>query len=192
MNKATETAQKRHFWLRGDFDELMALLPGNDLALPGWADTSISLTYPKSCKGAVAELKLRGLACDEADLEALRTQGIVTPRRGESLASDEQGNAAFAPSTKIDYWSKEDIDAAAEWLYANERWSPWTHFCWVSNLRFGQAVRAHRYMCARHNLGFSASFDVLGLVTVIEPAEDPAGYARVRFFPQGTKVEVRE
>ncbi len=193
MNKATETAQsKMHFWLRGDFDELMALLPGNEMATPGSADTSCSLTYPKSAKGAVAELKLRGLKCDEADLEFLLKKGIVTPRRGESLARDEQGNATFVPSTKITYWAKEDIDAAAEWLYEHERWNPWTHYCWVSNLRFGQAVRAHRYMCARYNKGFSVGFDAIGLVTVIEPPDDPADYARVRFYPKGTKVQVQE
>lgn len=185
-------ASKRHYWLREDFDELMGLLPGNDLALPGSADSSISLAYPKSLKGAAAELKLRGLKCDEADLALLADNGIVTPQRGRSLASDDQGNVDMVPSAKVMFWAKENIDAAAEWLYENEHWDSWTHFCWVANLRFGQAVRAHRYMCARHNLGFTTSFDALGVVTVIEAPEDSNEYARVRFYPRGTKVGATE
>jgi hypothetical protein len=184
--------RKRHYWLREDFDELMGLLPGNDLADPGSADSSISLACPKSLKGAAAELKLRGLKCDEADLAFLADKGIAKPQRGQSLVSDDQGNVGTVPSAKVMFWSKQDIDAAAEWLYENEQWNQWTHFCWVSNLRFGQAVRAHRYMCARHNLGFTTSFDALGVVTVIEAPDDPDDYARVRFYPKGTKVEVRE
>ena len=65
----------------------------------------------------------------------------------------------------------------------------------MANLRFGQAVRAHRYMCARHDLGVRTSFDVVGVVTVIDPPDNPEhsdDYARVRFYPQGTKVEVQE
>ena len=193
MNKTTETGQvKKHYWLRPDFAEAMQLIPGNDLGLPGSSNSSMSLAYPKTSSGAVAELKLRGLKCDEADLAALIAEGIVTPRRGESMVCDEKGNVGFVPSLKVAYWSADDIDAAAEWLYEHERWNPWTHFCWVSNLRFGQAVRAHRYMCARYNKGFSVGCDAIGLVTVIEPPDDPADYARVRFYPKGTKVQVQE
>ena len=171
---------------------MMEMLPGNDPPLPEAKDTSFSLTYPKSVKGAVAELNLRGLKCDEADMESMVKAGIVTPRHGESPACDERGNADFAPSTKITDWAAADIDAAAEWLYKHERWTPLTHFCTRSNLRYGQAVRAHRYMCARYNKVFSAGFDVMGIVTVIEPADDPADYARVQFYPRGTLVKVKD
>ncbi len=186
------TARKRHYWLREDFDELMGVLPGNDLAHPGSSDSSMSLAYPKSLKGAAAELKLRGLTCDEADLALLAEKGIVTPQQGQSLVSDHRGNVGTVPSSKITFWTKDNVDAAAEWLYENERWNSWTHFCWVANLRFGQAVRAHRYMCARHDLGFTTSFDALGVVSVIEPPDNPDAYARVRFYPKGTKVEAGE
>ena len=43
-----------------------------------------------------------------------------------------------------------------------------------------------------YGLGLSLSFDVLGLVTVIEPAEDPDDYAHIRLFPKGTVVEPQE
>jgi len=181
-----------HFWLRKDFDELMELIPVSALPAHGAEDLSISLAYPKSVKGAVAELNLRGLTCDEADMESMVKAGIVTPRRGKSPACDERDNAHSVPSTKLTHWAASDIDAAADWLYKHERWNPWTHFCWVSNLRFGQAVLAHRYMCARYNKGFSAGFDAIGLVTVIEPPDNPADYARVRFYPKGVKVQVQE
>ena len=39
---------------------------------------------------------------------------------------------------------------------------------------------------------FLVGFDVLGLVSVIEPATDPDEYAYIRFFPQGTKLEPKE
>ena len=172
--------------------EAMRLIPDNDRPTPGSSNCSLSLAYPKTSTGAVAELKLRGLKCDEADLAALITKGIVTPRRGESMVCDEKGNVDFVPSSKIAYWTADDIDAAAEWLYKNERWNPWTHYCWMSNLRFGQAVRAHRYMCARYRKGFSVSFDGIGIVTVIEPSDDPADYARVQFYPRGTLVKVKD
>lgn len=192
MNTKSESAQRKHYWLRPDFVEAMRLIPDNDRPTPGSSNCSLSLAYPKTSTGAVAELKLRGLKCDEADLADLITKGIVTPRRGESMVCDEKGNVDFVPSSKIAYWSADDIDAAAEWLYEHERWNPWTHYCWVSNLRFGQAVRAYRYMRARYNMGFTTGFDALGLVTVIEPPEDSADYARVRFYPAGTKVQVQE
>ena len=182
----------RHYWLRQDFDAMMEMVPGNDPPLPEAKDTSFSLTYPKSVKGAVAELNIRGLKCDEADMESMVKAGIVTPRHGEATACTERNNANLATSTKITVWSAADIDAAAEWLYKNERWNPWTHYCWMSNLRFGQAVRAHRYMCARYRKGFSVSFDGIGIVTVIEPSDDPADYARVQFYPRGPLVKVKD
>lgn len=181
---------KRHYWLRSDFDELMGLLPGGDLARPGSRDSSMSLVYPKSTKGAAAELKLRGLECDESVLAQLVEQGVIEPERGRALVSDQQGNVGTVPSERLVLWTKENIDDAAEWLYDNDRWSHWTHFCWVSNLRYGQAVKAHRYMSARYDLGFTTSFDALGVVTVVEPSEDPDDYARVQFYPKGAKVEV--
>ena len=182
----------RHYWLRQDFDAMMEMVPGNDPPLPEAKDTSFSLTYPKSVKGAVAELNLRGIKCDEADMESMVKAGIVTPRHGKSPSRDERGSTHSVPSTESTCWAPSDIDAAAEWLYKHERWNPWTHFCWVSNLRFGQAVRAHRYMCARYNKGFSAGFDAIGLVTVIEPPDDPADYARVQFYPKGTPIELKK
>ena len=139
-----------------------------------------------------AKLRLRGLTCDEALLAKLADEGIVNPKRGESLKADDEGNATFEPSAVILDWSKDDIDAAAEWLYENEYWNSWTHFCWVANLRYGQAVKAHRVTCARYQLGFSLGFDVLGLVTVIKPHKEEGDYARVQFYPHGTVVEPKE
>jgi len=182
----------RHYWLRQDFDEAMSLIPGNVIPSTIAADISISLTYPKSVKGAVAELNLRGLMCNEADMESMVKAGIVTPRHDESPACDERGNANFVPSTMITYWTEADVDTAAEWLYKHERWTPGTCFCVRSNLRYGQAVLAHRYMCARYNKGFSAGFAVIGLLTLIEPADDSVDYARVRFYPKGTPFEVKK
>jgi hypothetical protein len=184
------TVTKRHYWLRSDFDELMGVLAGSSLPDAGSADSSCSLAYPKSTKGAVAELKLRGLECDAMALHHLVDKGIVTPKPGHTLVNDRQGNVGIIASERLVFWGKADIDAAAEWLYDNDYWGHWTHFCWVADLRFGQAVQAHRYMCARHNLGFSIGFDAIGVVSVIEPPENPNDYARVRFYPKGTKVEV--
>jgi len=106
--------------------------------------------------------------------------GRRNPQRPANAKNVNKADIAFA-----------SLDAAAEWLYEHERWNPWTHYCWVSNLRFGQAVRAHRYMCARYNKGFSVGFDAIGLVTVIEPPDNPNDYARVQFYPKGTRVEVK-
>jgi hypothetical protein len=178
--------QKRHYWLREDFDRLIGLLPAADLQRlkemgaslewPSDRSRSTSLVYPKTIEGAFRELRMRGLKCDAADLLHLVEKHIVDPA-GE--LSDLQ-------------WSKEDIDAAAEWLYENQRWDSWTHFCWVCNLRFGQCVQAYRVASARFGWGLGPSFDPLGRVTVIEPPADPDGYARVRFYLKGTKVEPRE
>jgi hypothetical protein len=178
--------QKRHYWLREDFDRLMELLPAADREmlkemlpeseLAADRSSSSSLIYPKTIEGAFRELRLRGLKCDAADLLHLVEQRIVQP-------AGELSNLQ---------WSKVDIDAAAEWLYENERWDSWTHFCYVCNLRFGQCVQAYRVAAARFSWGFSLSFDPLGRVTVIEPPADPDDYARIRFFPKGTTVEPKE
>lgn len=175
----TEHQTKRHYWLRDDFEELIRVIPGADFPMPNDANSSSSLVYPKHTKGAVAELKLRGLRCDGALLTRLAEDGIVNPK-------------PMAGSEHILLWDRADIDAAADWLYDNEHWDSWTHFCWASNVRFGQAVKAHRVACARYGLGFNLSFDVLGLVTVIEPATDPDDFAWIRFYPTGTKVEAKE
>lgn len=181
---------RRHYWLREDFDELIGVIPGADMALGNDRDASASLVYPKSLKGAVAELKLRGIDCDAATLQDLVANGVVKPKRGTSMSFDKDGKTpVFNESESIQFWSKEDIDRAAEHLYDEGRWGHWTHFCWVSNLRFGQAVKAHRVACIRHNLGFHVSFDVLGLVTVIDPSPNCEDYARIRFFPMGTRLE---
>lgn len=172
----TRHKAKRHYWLREDFKELMSVLRIDGHEFPGDRKSSASLTYPKNIEGAFRELRLRGLECDAATLMELVEKRIVLPKGDMSNLE----------------WSEEDIDAAAEWLNESQRWGPWTHFCWVANLRYGQAVQAHRYMCARHGLGFSMSFDALGVVTVIEPAENPDDYARVRFYPKGTKVEASQ
>lgn len=169
-------ASRPHYWLREDFDHLMGLLPAADHEFPGERSSSTSLHYPKNTEGAFRELRLRGLKCDASLLIHLVEERIVRPR-GELSALE---------------WSKEDIDAAAEWLYENEHWTQWTHFCWVSNLRFGQAVKAFRVAAARAGLGYSSGFDVLGFVTVIEPADGPEDYARIRFFPNGTRLEPQE
>lgn len=184
--------QKRHYWLREDFDHLMGLLPAADFAFAGSTDSSSALVYPKSTEGAFRELRLRGLQCDGLTLERLAEQGIVNPRRGHSLVTDGKGNADYVPSQHIMYWEKADIDAAAEWLYENQSWTSWTHFCWVCNLKYGQAVKASRVAAARYGLAFSMGFDPLGLVTVVNPAENPDDYAYVRFFPAGTKIAPQE
>lgn len=177
---------KRHYWVREDFDHLMDLLPAAEHEFPGDRKSSSSLTYPKSTEGAFRELRLRGLQVDGIDLWQLAADGIVEPT----------GARPGMTWTGEDYleWSEADIDTAAEWIYENDetKWSSWTHFCWVSNLSFGQCVKAFRVAAARYGLGFSLSFDPLGLVTVIEPAETPDEYAYIRFFPKGTVVEPQE
>ncbi len=175
-DKSGGVGQKRHYWLREDFDHLMGLLPAADHEFPNSRKSSSSLAYPKNIEGAFRELRLRGLQCDASLLMHLVEQRVVNP-------AGELSNLE---------WSKEDIDAAAEWLYEREHWTSLTHFCFVSNLRFGQAVKAVRVAMARYGLPFTLSFDVLGLVTVVEPAADVDDYAWVRFYPQGTKVEPKE
>lgn len=183
MSNATQVAGQcsttRHYWLREDFEELIGVIPSEEIEFPGDRDASCTLAYPKSTKGAVAELKLRGLKCDGYLLTKLADDGIVKPK-------------LMAGSKQILEWDRADIDAAAEWLYENKQWDSWTHFCWVANLRFGQAVKAHRVACVRHHLGFHLSFDVPGLVAVIEPAKDGDGYALIQFFPAGTKLDARD
>jgi hypothetical protein len=168
--------KKQHYWLREDFDHLMGLLPAADHEFPGDRKSSTSLTYPKNIEGAFRELRFRGLQCDASTLMQLIEQKVVRPA-GELSALE---------------WSKEDIDAAAEWLYEHGRWGSWTHFCWVCNLRYGQCIKAYRVAVARYGLPFTLSFDPLGLVTVVEPAENPDDYAYVRFFPKGVAVEPQE
>ncbi|MBN2583969.1 MAG: hypothetical protein JXL80_12960 [Planctomycetes bacterium] len=178
-NKVAERKARGHYFLREDFEELMGVIPNIDVPTGGDALASCSLVYPKHTAGAVAELKLRGLTCDGELLVKLVEEGIVSPK-------------LMAGSKGIHLWDRGDIDAAAEWLYENEHWDSWTHFCWVSNLRFGQAVKAHRVACVKYGLGFALSFDVPGLVTVIEPSPECADYARIRFFPMGTKLGPQE
>ncbi len=156
--------EKRHYWVREDFDHLMELLPAQDHEFPGDRRSSSSLTYPKSTEGAFRELRLRGLHVDGIYLWQLAEKGIVRPggiRPGFTWTGED-----FLE------WSKEDIDAAAEWIYSNDpsKWSSWTHYCWVNDLSFGQCVKAFRVAAARYNLGFSLGFDPIGKVTVIEPA----------------------
>ncbi|QDU76898.1 hypothetical protein Pan97_39550 [Bremerella volcania] len=179
-------ADKKHYWLREDFDQLMELLPNIDDEKMRSRNSSTALIYPKSTEGAFRELRLRGLYVDGIYLWQLAEKGIVQPK-GARPGMTWTGNDWLE-------WSKEDIDAAAEWIYENDqdRWSSWTHYCWVNNLRFGQCVKARRVAAARYKMGFSTSFDVLGLVTVIEPSTDPNEYAYIRFFPQGTKLEPQE
>ncbi len=175
---------KKHYWLREDFDHLMGLLPEVDEDRLRDRNSSSSLSYPKSTEGAFRELRMRGFVVDGIDLWRLAEQGIVQPKGARP-------GMTWTGEDWLD-WSKDDIDAAAEWLYEDQRWGSWTHYCWVNNLRFGQAVKAHRVAAARYKLGFSTSFDVLGLVSVIEPATNPDEYAYIRFFPQGTKLEPKE
>ena len=183
-----EGGGNRHYWLREDFDYLMGLVPGTDMALPDSGRSAISLVYPKQTEGAVAELKLRGLKCDGDLLLKLAEDGVVNPRRGKSVVSDNEGNVETTPSSRIMSWNKEDIDTAAEWLYGNDYWNSWTHFCWVGNLRFGQVAKAHRVACAEFDLGFVPGWDVLGLVTVIEPPEEGEQYGYLRFLAPDTRI----
>lgn len=168
---------KKHYWLREDFDTLMGLLPGAEIILPHGNTLGHTLQYPKHVDGAIAELKLRGLLADRKAMEMMVAEGIVRP----FLMSDSAG---------ITLWDKEDIDATADYLYENDRWSSWTHFCYVSNIRFGQAVKAYRVAAARYNLGFSLNFDLPGLVTVIEPGQTPDDYAWVAFYPGDAKLKL--
>jgi len=170
---------KKHYWLREDFDNLMGLLPGADVELPNGNKLGHSLQYPKHVEGALAELKLRGLQVDGHSLQKLVDEGVVHPKRMEG-------------SDTMTLWSKDDIDAAAEYLYENDQWSPWTHFCYVANIRFGQAVKAYQVAAARYGLGFTLNFDLPGLVTVIEPGEEPDDYAWIKFFPRNTKLQPQE
>lgn len=167
---------KKHYWLREDFDTLMSLLPGADVRLPHSNTLGHSLQYPKHIDGAVAELKLRGLLADRQALDKLVAAGVATPQK-------------MAGSGAITLWSKDDIDAAAEYLYDNDQWSPWTHFCYVANIKFGQAVKAYRVAAARYGLGFTLGFDILGLNTVIEPAKTPDEYAWIAFYPADAKLK---
>lgn len=176
--------KRPHYWLREDFDHLIGLLPGKDHEFPGDRSRSVSLIYPKTTEGAFRELRMRGFDCDGMDLWRLAADGIVQPK-GARPAITWTGEDWLE-------WSKEDIDAAAEWLYEHCKWNSWTHFCWTANLRYGQCVKAFRVAAARYGLAFSMGFDVLGLVTVIEPPENPDDYAYVRFFPKGMKVEPQE
>jgi hypothetical protein len=164
----------------------MGLLPASDHESPGSRKSSTSLTYPKNTEGAFRELRMRGLHVDGIYLWQLAEKGMVRPT----------GARPDMTWTGEDYleWSQEDIDAAAEWIHENDqtKWSSWTHFCWVCNLRYGQCVKAFRVAAARYGLPFSMGFDPLGLVTVVEPAHTPDEYAYVRFFPKGTKVEPQE
>jgi len=172
--------KKRHYWLREDFDNLMGLLPGGDVALPGDDRSGSSLHYPKRTEGAISELKLRGLQCDVDAIEAIIAEGVVDPKL---MPTSPEG---------VMLWRKEDIDAAAEHLNRHLKWSPWTAFCFVANIRFGQAVKAYRVAAARYGLGFTFGFDLPGLVTVIEPGDSPDDYAWIAFYPGDTKLQPRE
>ena len=167
---------KKHYWLREDFDVLMELLPGAGLGLLSANVTGHSLFYPKYIEGAVAELKLRDLKVDGYCLQKLVDDGVVSPQK-------------MFGSQSITLWGKGDIDAAAEYLYDNDQWSSWTHFCYVANIKFGQAVKAYRVAAARYNLGFTLGFDILGLNTVIEPAKTPDEYAWIAFYPADVKLK---
>lgn len=182
----------RHYWLREDFDHLMSLIGAEDFPVLTGQNSGTALVYPKTTEGAVMELRTRGLKCDRVLLTKLVEDGILNPRRGHLLTSDDHGEVKFQPiSTRILYWDKEAIDYAAEWLYQHDYWESWTHFCWVANLRFGQAVKAHRVACARYGLGFHTAFDIPGFLTIIEPTQDATlNYATVSFYPDTMKAEV--
>lgn len=188
MNSENEVRgnSKRHYWVREDFDLLMDLLPDQDREHPGDRDSSSSLVYPKSTEGAFRELRYRGLFVDGIYLWKLVEKGIVQP----------EGGRPGITWTGRDFlnWRKEDIDAAAEWIYANDpqAWSSWTHYCWVNNLSYGQCVRAYRVAIARYNLPFSCNFEPMAVVSAIELAEHPDDYARVTFYPRGTKLAPAE
>ncbi len=179
---------KRHYWIREDFDVQMGrrqhLAPRSEDSKPTeeTKKSSMSLVYPKNTEGAYRELRLRGLECDGIVLWQLAAKGIVTPI---GARREMQWNGK-------DYleWRKEDIDAAAEWLYEEGRWCSWTHFCWVCNLSFGQCIEARQMMSIEYGYKESFSFDPVGLITVIEPRESSEDFAAVRFFPKGTELKV--
>lgn len=167
---------KRHYWTRNDFDALMDLLPLANHDGKDHRRSSTSLVYPKSTEGVYRELRLRGLECDQSDLLRLVADGTVSP--SEDGADIE--------------WDKDHIDQAAEWLYEQRRWNSWTHFCFIANVSFGQCVKAYRVAVVRFNVPFMLSFEPQGLATSIEPASDYNEFARIRFFPNGTKVRAVE
>lgn len=171
-NRNDQTIEKRHYFVREDFDELMALAPLADIPDPKDRDSSVALSYPKSIEGAFRELRFRGFQVDAADLMQLVEDKLVVP--DGSLSSQK--------------WDKQHIDAAAEWLYENQKWNSWTHYCWVNNLRFGQCHKAHRAACVKYGLPMSMSWDALGLNSTVESPEDHNDYAFVRFFPRGTEL----
>ncbi len=173
-----------HYWVREDFEHLVSV--ATEMGFHG-SLTRVSNTTEE----AVQELKLRGLQADGFLLTRMTEKGIVDPRRGTSVYLTNDG-VVSEPTTRILSWTKETIDAAAEWLYEHDYWTPWTHFCWVSNLRFGQVVQAHRLACARYGLGFRRGFDIPGFLTIIEPAVDATkNFATVRFYPNTMKAEVK-
>ncbi len=178
------SAKKRHYLLREDFDELMKFA-GDAVPDPTPRPNSgSSFDYPKNTEGAFRELRIRGLEVDGLKLWQMAKDGIVSP----------QGARSAMTWTGEDWleWSKEDIDQAAEWLYEHERWNPWTHFCWLCNLRFAQCVKAHRLAAARYGWGWSSGFDVLGRNFYVERAKDPNEYAFIRFLPDDFDFDAME
>lgn len=201
--------KQRHYWLREDLEPLMDVVSEIERAAikaglceehrdPDARSSGYSLVYPKTTEGTAEELRLRGLECNVSILVGLVECGVVQPAGDLSdlhLPIERSRDDIDAP---VDWlcdsdpfnleWSRDDIDAVAEWLYEHEHWNPWTYFCWVCNLRFGQCVQAHRVASARYGWGFSATFDVIGRPFYVEPAEDPDGYATIWFLRKGTKV----
>jgi len=75
---------------------------------------------------------------------------------------------------------------------SRKAWSAWPHFCWVGNVSLGHCVRAFCVAIARYNIPFSRGFEPMAVVSVIEPAEHPDDYARVPFYPRGTRLAPTE
>jgi hypothetical protein len=170
---------KRHYWDREDFDMLLGVVDRDPHPDPVHeAASATCLNYPKSIEGAYRELRLRGLECDEGDLKLMVTDAIVRPD-GIEHPEDDLGKQR---------WEKHHIDAAADWLYEHRRWSSWTHYCYVNNLRYGQCVKAYRAACIRYGFPVTWTFDVQGINQTVEAPANHEDFAYVRFYPQGTEL----
>jgi hypothetical protein len=188
---ATGPQERRHYWLREDFEELVSAIPEAGRLDAGDKAASVSLVYPKDTTAVAAELQFRGLRGSPCQLFELVARRVVNPGGIGSGKMDEEKMARLrgpASNPPVLHWDRPDVDAAAEWFDKRRYWTTWTHFCCMANLRFGQAVDAYRAFCTANGKGFQLGIDLRGMVTAIEPDPAGEGYAHVRFFPAGTRL----
>ena len=175
-NNGRKTAEmKRYYWLRDSFSTAMACVMD---VTPAWLlahghKIGGSAVYPKTTLGACGELQLRGLDASAPALDYMIRRKLVSPAR---IGRNYQ-------------WYPEQIDWAAEHFDRQCKWAATTQFCRVSNLEFGQVVKAYHLASARYRVPFFGSFDMQKFVAVIEPASSPGDYARIMFYPCGAPFE---